>query len=1036
MALEFLTFELNLERRELRDQGTLVSLSPKSFDVLCYLIENRDRMVTKSEILDVFWSAQVSESALQKSISLIRKSMRCDGKSVVRTYHGLGFRFVPDVLDPSNVADIHPNEPAKPLQEQRLVSVLCLRFDTAGAQSEADTDEFLEKARTRVQAHQGEALRMNLDGFTASFGLASHYEDAARRAVHCAASLIEVAADCEGIHVSIGVDHGFWHQTEGAEDATWQRPSDIERGAVDLAGMGQTGDILLSATTQYQLRDEVSCSKIDAGYKLTGIHEMQAGVPGRPRKKPTQFVGRGPEMAFLAQSREALAAGSGQGIALSGPAGIGKTRLLGEFLSTLNDPQYRVEKFQCLPGLSNSPLAPIRDLCQALFARPPANTILSDVDAALYAELMGDSAQSAPELVSISEHQRKVQSHALVIRMLGAICEDVSLVLVFEDVHWIDATSRDCLDAVIQSASETSLLVVVTTRPIDDLPLAEAVVQLPPLAHDFGLQLLHDNIGATKMDDQMADILVRRAGGNPFFIEELALAAQSGGDPAQELPETVQAVISTRIGALDPAARTFLYTIAVIGPPARVDLVMHLMDQDAEFVTAMAARLRLMGFILIEPGQFSFRHMLINDTAYAMLMPAERQNMHGVIASHLEGDGLEWTPRPETLAWHLQSAGRADQASVYWLKACKSAMQRLAHREAIVFAQNGLALMASGDIDAAKRELDLQLYYASALGAINGYGADIVGGAYNKARDINKAVANPRANVRILVGLWIHAWVGGGLSQALIYAQDLLDLAKDTQDLSLHLQAHASMGQVLMHTGRLNEAISHLHKGLDAIAEAPPTTPPGQIASVACSAFACWTHCMMGNVPETDSILALSKDLAHAHENPLARAVHFGLCAEPYMMTGQIEKCLEYADCAVAVSRAHDFAFWLGTGLCLRAWALGQSGQLDNAFEALNEGISVFEGTGAGVELSNWYGIKAETLLTAGRFKEGLGAVEHALECAAKTGDIYYTPRIHAVAARLWAELDDAEKAAQHAQLAADQAAEFGMVQGMITLLI
>ena len=1036
MALEFLTFDLDLDRRELRDRGALVGLSPKSFDVLCYLIEHRDRMVTKSEILDVFWSAQVSESALQKSVSLIRKAMRCDGQSVVRTYHGLGFRFVPDVLTQSEVVGSRADRSAIPLQEQRLVSVLCLRFEVSDACEGSVADAFLERARICVEAHQGEALRMNLDGFTASFGLASHYEDAARRAVHCAVALTGVAAECNDVRTNIGVDHGFLQQIEGVEDVSWHRPSDIERGAVELAGIGQPGDILLSGPTQHQLRDEITCSKTDTGFKLTEIHEMQAGVPARPRKKPTQFVGRGSEMAFLNQSLDALAAGHGQGVVLSGPAGIGKTRLLGEFLSTLDEPQYRVVKLQCLPGLSNSPFAPIRDMCQALFPQAPKDTLRSDVDAALYAELMGDAASSPPELASISEHQRKLQTHALVIRMLDAICVDVPLVLVFEDVHWIDATSRDCLDAVVQNATDKPLLVVATTRPIDDLPLAEAVVQLPPLAHTLGLQLLHDNIGATEMDDQMADVLVRRAGGNPFFIEELALAAQSGGDPTQELPETVQAVISTRIGALDQEARKFLYAIAVIGPPARVDLVTHLMGQDTDYVSAMAARLRLMGFILVEPEHYSFRHMLINDTAYAMLTPAERQNMHGVIATYLERDSLDWTPRPETLAWHLQSAGRADKASEYWLKACRSAMQRLAHREAIVFAQNGLKLMAGADIDAAKRELSLQLYLASALGAINGYGADIVGEAYNKARTINKAVANPRANVRILVGLWIHAWVGGRLSQALTYAQDLLDLAKDGPDPSIQLQAHASMGQVLMHTGRLKEAIEHLYKGLDAIADNPPASPPAQIASVACSAFACWTHCMMGNAAETKRILALSKELAHIHENPLAQAVHYGLCGEPFMVAGQIEDCLEYADRAVAVSRAHDFAFWLGTGLCLRGWALGQTGHLDAAFDALDEGIAVFEGTGAGVQLSNWYGIKAETLLTAGRLREGLVAVDHALRCAADTGDVFYTPRTHAVAARLWSELNDKDKATHHTQIATDLAAEFGMVKDMTTLLV
>lgn len=1036
MTQVFLTFKLEPGRRELRDNDALIALPPKSFDVLCYLIDNRDRMVSKSELLNQFWSSQASESALQKAISLLRKAMHCEGQTVVRTYHGLGFRFVPDVVIQPQDSHAKPIETTRFIRERRLVGVLCLQFDTDSSLDRAVAEAFLERAGTCVEAYQGEALRMTLEGFTASFGLSSHFEDAARRAVHCAVALVAFAHEQGSFVVKIGVEHGPVELVEETDRSHWRMPSEIERGAVEMANMGQGNEIVLSQAAQYQLRDEVICTPVNRGFKLTAVNDLQSGVPGRPQKNATQFVGREAEMAFLEKSLETLSQGNGQGVVLSGPAGIGKTRLLSEFLSALDANSFRKAKVQCLPGLSNSPLAPIRELCQMLFARAPAGTVQSNVDVALHEELLGKTPHNAEILSSLSEYQLKQQSYDLVNRMLSAFSLETPLVLAFEDIHWIDVTSRDCLDTIFRQADRVRLLVVMTTRPSDDFPPSEAIIQLSPLGHQDGLKLLHDNINETKINDQMADELVRRAAGNPFFIEELALALQSSDSRSRELPETVQAVISVRIGALDPGARAFLFILAVIGPAARTDLVAYLLGQNDDQVDATAKRLRSMGFVQIELATYSFRHILISETAYAMLASRERQKLHHEIAAYLESDVVKWTPRPETLAWHNQEAGDAVTATAHWLKACRTAMQRFAHSEGIAFAKSGLALFESNEIDAAKRELDLQLYLASALGAIHGYGAENVGEAYHRARRMNEAVRDPRANSRIIVGLWINAWVGGRLSKALDYAQDLLDVAKVAGDPSLNVQAQASMGQVLMHNGRLNEALGHLASGSNTIATTPPATPTTQTAYVACTSFASWTSCLMGNTSEAKRKLEVSNELAHDRKNPLAQAVHFGLCVQPFMLMGEIEACIDFTDRGIAISRAHDFAFWLGTALVMRGWTLGQMGKIDVAFEAFDEGLSVFKGTGAGVQLAHWYGLKAETQLTAGHFNEGTKTAEHALRWAAKTGDFHSVPRTHAVAARLWAELNSPVKSTYHADMATKKAAEFGMAKGAITLLI
>jgi len=234
MSLKFLNFDLDPNGRELRNEGALVSLAPKSFDVLCYLIEHHDRMVTKTELLDQFWSAQVSEAALQKAISLLRKALHCDGSSVIRTHHGLGFRFVPELsMPPQQTLSLH-REPPAPLVERRLVSMLCLRFDEQASLDDSEVERFLDRARECVEVYQGEAVRMTLEGFAVSFGLATRYEDAARRAAHCAVALIAAAKAHPNIRPSIGIDHGpvnlsRWlaqthrHRTWGCRIGKWWR---------------------------------------------------------------------------------------------------------------------------------------------------------------------------------------------------------------------------------------------------------------------------------------------------------------------------------------------------------------------------------------------------------------------------------------------------------------------------------------------------------------------------------------------------------------------------------------------------------------------------------------------------------------------------------------------------------------------------------------------------------------------------------------------------------------------------------------------
>jgi tetratricopeptide (TPR) repeat protein len=261
-----------------------------------------------------------------------------------------------------------------------------------------------------------------------------------------------------------------------------------------------------------------------------------------------------------------------------------------------------------------------------------------------------------------------------------------------------------------------------------------------------------------------------------------------------------------------------------------------------------------------------------------------------------------------------------------------------------------------------------------------------------------------------------------------------MELATDSSKPALKLQAHASMGQVLLHVGQTQAALDHLKSGLDFISNDPPGTLPEQNAAVACAAYAAWSASLMGASVEADGFYQLSRQLQKAFNNPFAEAIHFALCSEYFMFEGDVVQCLAKADRAVEISRKHNFPFWLGTGLVMRGWALGQQGAMDDAFAALQEGITVFEATGAGVQLANWYGLKAETLLAGNHIQAGLEAAERALQYAEKAEDVFFVPRIHAIAACLQQRLGNMDRYQWHSEQASSLALRFAIAPRTIAI--
>ncbi|GGE16358.1 adenylate cyclase [Primorskyibacter flagellatus] len=1029
MIHRFSGFEFDADRHELRQDGRAVPLPPKPFSVLGYLIERRDRMVPKAELLDAFWAAEVSEAALQTTIRVIRKALGKEvGAAAIKTYHGQGFRFVAslDALDaPGPAATRDPVA----LSEQRLVSVLSIQIRAAPGQDQT-VRATLDVARARIGADHGRLLHMMLDGFTAVFGLGEDGEDSARRAVACAWDVMASAPVAElGGAVVCGVETGavVIGGTPEAED--WTPPGDIERQAADLARTGLSGTIVLGDTTRRILEGEVAVECTPAGHVLRAEPSGRAGIVARAPRGTGGFVGREAELAFLAAGASGARAGAGQAVLLSGSAGIGKSRLVREFLARTGAEGMAIATAQCLPRLASTPLAPVSDLCTALAQHAPDPQTLDPADRALLRRLLDPAAPPAEVLAGLSDHAIRDRSSALFTQVVGAACTADPLVIVVEDAHWIDPDSRAHLSDLIRDCDRLSLLVIVTTRPTGDTPLAERVLTLSPLGRDDCLRLLSSFPETARLSDPAAEALVRRAGGNPFFLEELALASPAGETPGQDLPDTVQAVMEARVATLEPAHRAVLYAIAVIGPPASQALVAGLLGLDPATLRTHIAHLVAAGFLTEGDTGVAFRHMLLHDTAYAMIAPPDRARLHGEVVRLLEtgADPSRPEPLPETLALHAQEAGDTGRALDYWIRASNAAIYRAAGRAAIAFARQGLALIDPDRPESAAQEMRLQLSLAPALMAQSGYGAEEVGRAYRRAHHLSERTGSDKARMRALLGLWVHTWVAGRLGESLLHSRALLEIAERTQDNALRLQGHGGIGAVLTHMSDLDGARRHLDAGLALIGTNPPDTITLQNAAVNCAAYAAWVAALRGDTPAMRANIARSEDLGTALANPFATAIHLSLCANILMSVGEVGPCRTFADRAVELSRSQRYPFWLGTGLVLQGWAEGRAGDPIRGLELIDEGIGIFDATGSGIQTANWLGIRAETCLAAGEIDAGLEAAMHGLRKAESYGDSWFVPRIHAIAAALCAKAGRDAEAVDHARKARHLAQKTGL---------
>ncbi|MFL5967131.1 MAG: AAA family ATPase [Gaiellaceae bacterium] len=426
------------------------------------------------------------------------------------------------------------------------------------------------------------------------------------------------------------------------------------------------------------------------------------------------FVDRERERAVLAASVAPVRMGFGTLVELIGEPGIGKSRLADELRAQCGD--MKLVTLRCEQYESSTPYQVFRPFLRALLDvplnadGPETRTALAErlraVDEALvpWAPLLGApldvEVDTTPEVDDLDPAFRRARLHGVVGALLGRLLGSPTL-LVFEDVHWMDDAStellrhlgtqlptRPWLTCTTRRSSEGGFLAAEGTPPLPALTL-----RLEPLPPDDAKSLIRAAAGDRELDDAEVAAIFERGAGNPLFLQELALPEEAGGAAAQ-MPDTVEALVATRIDRLAPADRALLRWASVLGTSFSGAVITDVLEGDPSAASDSEAWDRLAEFVERDPevaGGFRFRHALIRDGAYEGLSYRRRRELHGRVADVIERrEGGRSDESAELLSLHYYRAERWPETWRYSVEAARRAEEKYANVETAQFLERGL----------------------------------------------------------------------------------------------------------------------------------------------------------------------------------------------------------------------------------------------------------------------------------------------------------------------------------------------------------
>jgi class 3 adenylate cyclase/predicted ATPase len=1004
-------------------------------------------------------------------------------KRLLRAISGLA--AAETLAAPSASTGVKPQDAA---ERRQLTVMFCDLVGSTALSARFDPEELREEIRAYQNACSGVVARYDGfvakymgDGVLAYFGYPRAHEDDAERAVRAG---LEIAAavtrlDTRGtqpLAVRIGIATGLVVVGDLVGEGSAQEQAVVGETpnlAARLEALAEPGQIVLAGATRrligdlFRLRDlgrqavKGFAEPVEA-FAVEGVAVTESRFEAA-RRRLTDLVGRAAESALLRDRLREAWAGAGQIVLLSGEAGIGKSRLAAQLAAEVASEPHTRLRYQCSPYHRDSVLHPfVVALGRAARLAPddPGETQLDKLEAILAPARIAETAPLFASLLSIptgdrypplalSAAQQRRLTLAALLDQLEALARQKPVLMLFEDVHWADATSLEVLDLTVERVRALPVLVMITFRPEYEGPwtglshvTSVALDRLAPAE----VETLAEHVAGRPLPPAVTAQIVAKTDGVPLFVEELTKTVLESGLlvagpqgwrldgplPPFAIPATLQDSLAARLDRLAPV-KEIAQIGAAIGREFSYPLLRAVAGRDEAALRAALVQLEE-AELLFRSGappdaRYTFKHALVQDTAYETLLRSRRQILHRQIADVLRAEfPAVAAAEPELVAHHLTQAGLDEPAIEWWGKAGDQAVRRSAFKEAAahlgkaIELADKLAATAPSAVPANDR-LRLQISLGNALIWAKGHQAPETSAAFARARELASRAEDATGRFSAYYGLWVGHLTRGEPAPLREMAELFLREATARPDCPEALIAHRISGFTCFYFGDFAGAHDHLQKAselYDPARHGDFANRFGQDPRAAAEIYDALTLWVLGRIDEAlplaDRALTDAELAAHA---PTMAYVLFHAAALGLVRYNPEAVATHSQASADIVSRYDLPAIWAGLTVFVQGWAKWSDGAEASGLAGMRRGLAIVRQQGLVYFVPSFEAALAKAESSAGESDAGLRRLDDALAELEATDYRWYEAEMHRVRGEILLKRDPADTAAAEQSLQA-----------------
>jgi class 3 adenylate cyclase len=927
-----------------------------------------------------------------------------------------------------------------------------------------DPEELREIMRAYQNAAAGEIERLEGhvakflgDGVLAYFGWPQASEDAAERAVRAGLAVVTAVSGMSagagaplaariGIATGVVVVGDLLGEGAAKEEAVTGETPNL---AARLQQAAEPGVVVIADGTRRLVGDLFELVGLGAlqlkgfanpvqAWRVIGEGRAESRFEAFHGANLTPLVGRDEELNLIL-SRWRLAQGrAGQIVLIFGEPGIGKSRLVIAMRDRLRAEPITLVSYACSPQYLNSPFFPfISQLEREARFTPddgPEERLkrlesllcangdgLSDDAVPLLADLLGIRGATPRPLPEMSPQQKKALLFKTFLARLDRLAARGPILMVLEDGHWLDPTSRDLIDQIVDRIQRWPVMLVATFRPELSPPWIGfphvTLLTLNRLPQAQVVALINRITNHKALPTEVLGQILARTEGVPLFTEELTKAVLESGIlhetedryvlagplPSLAIPATLHDSLMARLDRL-ASVKEVAQIGACIGREFDHELLAAVVSMPEAELAAGLERLVAAELVFrrgLQPAAtYVFKHALVRDAAYESLLKRRRQELHERIATSIETQFPQRAEaQPELVARHFAEAGLAKQATPYWLRAGRFAAGRSANMEAIAHLRSGLECVEAlppGELRS-RFELSLQLGLGGPLIATKGFASIEVEAAYQRAEQLSRGLQSETDLFAALRGLGYTNQVRGHLREATSLVDQTVALAKRIGDPALQAEADFFAGMTAFHVGKFQSTRDKLEKVM-AVGEHGSRyhfEVYGIDMSVLCRGYI--GHCdwhlgyPVRALESAEEGLALARKISH----PFSIAQALDYLAMLHQFRREPEAAHKAAAESGKICAEYGFDYYGAWSSLVRAWAIVESGQVEEALSAYDVELARFRRTNAGLRLPHHLGLLAALHRKFAKPATGLKLIDEALAVAIASGESWCDAELH-----------------------------------------